>query len=94
MPRTNEDVRTLVESAHEEAPSEHHRRDLVANREPSASIFRAGERLDVLARGLLSRVNGVASRVRTAFPPAEVSLEREAALSVKSVGTAICSRSQ
>ena len=38
------------------------------------------ERLDVFARGLLLRVMGVASRSRTAFPSAEVSLRREAAL--------------
>ena len=73
----DEDVRTLVEPAHGDALSEHRRWDPVANCEPSASIFRANERLDVHARGLLSRDNGVASRGRTAFQAAEVSLERE-----------------
>ena len=42
------------------------------------------ERLDVLARGLLSRVTGVTSRSRIGFPHAQVSLEREAALPVSS----------
>ena len=36
---SDEDVRTLVESARGEALSEHRRRDLVANWDPSAPIF-------------------------------------------------------
>ena len=59
--------------------------NLVVNREPSFSLNSlTGEQLDVPGRGLLSRVMGVASRSRTAFPNAEVSLEREAALPVSS----------
>ena len=38
----------------------------------------------MLARGLLSRVTGVAPRSHIALPPSEVSLEREAALPVNS----------
>ena len=52
----------------------------MVNREPSFFISWTGERLDVPARGLLSRVMGVASRTHTAIPPYEVTLEREAAL--------------
>ena len=54
----------------------------MVNREPSFVPSWTGEQLDMPARGLLSRVMGVAAWSRTAFPPAEVSLEREAALPV------------
>ena len=47
-------------------------------------FFWPGERLGVPAIGLRSRVMGVASRSRTAFPPAEVSLERDVTLPVSS----------
>ena len=70
----------LVESAHGEAVSEH-RRHPVANFELSASTF--GLTNDSTCLRLLLRVMGVASRSRTAFSPAEVSLER-AALPVSS----------
>ena len=60
--------------------------DLVVDREPFF-ISWTGERLDLLARGLLSRVTAVKSRSRTAFPPAEASLEREVALPVSSQST-------
>ena len=54
----------------------------------------AVQRLDVPACGLLSRVMGVASRSHTAFPPADVSLELEAAFArIFSVSTTIRSRS-
>ena len=42
------------------------------------------DRIGVPACGLLSRVMGVASRSHTAFPPADVSLELDDALSVSS----------
>ena len=51
---------------------------------PSVSLPWPGERLDVPALGLLSLVMGIASWSRTTFPPAEVSLEREAAVPVSS----------
>ena len=75
---SDEDVRTLAESARDEALMERRRRNL--------SFFNSwtGERLDLLAHGLLSRVMGISSRSRTAHTPAEVSLEREAALPVSS----------
>ena len=88
----DEDVRTLVESARDDTLSEHHRRDSVSNCESSASTYRAYERLEVSVRGLLSRVNGVASRSRATFPFVEVSFEREAAYSVFIVSIVICSR--
>ena len=84
IPRTDEHVLTLVGSARGEVLSEHRRRNPVANCEPSDAILLASERLDVPARGLLSRVNCVASRGRTVFSPAEVSLKREAALPMRS----------
>ena len=49
-----------------------------------ALIERRRRNLRFLFLGLLSRVVGVASRSRTAFPLAEVSLESEAALLVSS----------
>ena len=64
-----------------QALMERRRKKLVVSRDLSVSISLSGERLDVLSRGLLS-VMVVASRSRTAFPPAEVSLE--AALPVSS----------
>ena len=73
---SNEDVRTLVESERDEALMERRRRNLM--------VGWTGERLDLLARGLLSRVMGITSRSRTPSPPVEVSLEREAALPVSS----------
>ena len=81
---SDEDVRTLAESARDEALMERRRRNLVVDREPSFLNSWTGERLDLLAHGLLSRVLGISSRSRTAHPPAEVSLEREAALPVSS----------
>ena len=51
---------------------------------PRFVISWTGERLDLPARGVLSRVMGNTSRRRTGFSLAEVSLEREAALPVSS----------
>ena len=65
---SNEDVRSLVESARDEALMERCRWNLVVDREPSFFISWTGEQLDLVARGLLSRVMGVTSRSRTAFP--------------------------
>ena len=73
---SKDEVPSLIESAREEALMERRRQNLVVNREPSFYTCWTGERLDVPTRGLLSRVMGVASRSRTAFPPPEVSLER------------------
>ena len=81
---SGDDIWTLVESARGESLMEPRRLNLVVNREPSFFIFWTGERLDVPARGLLSRVMSVASRSHTALPTSEVSLEREAALPVNS----------
>ena len=53
-------------------------------REPSLFISWNGERLDVLARGLLSRVMGVASQSHTALPLFDLSLECEAVLPMNS----------
>ena len=78
------DIRSLVESARGEGVIKRRRRNLVVSCEPAFSIYWPGERLDVPALGLLSCVMGVASRSRAAFPLAEVSLEREAALPVSS----------
>ena len=64
-----DDIRTLVESARKEPVMERHRHDLVVDRDPSSFVAWTGERLDMLARGLLSRVMGIRSRSRTAFPP-------------------------
>ena len=77
-------VRTLVEYARGEALSEHRRRDLVANWDPSAPIFGLTNdlmclRVDCCHESMVSHRGS-----RTAFPPAEVSLEREAALPVRS----------
>ena len=58
---SDDNIRTLVESARDEALSDHRRRDLVADCEPSGSISSPDERFDVPALGLLSRVVGVAS---------------------------------
>ena len=55
---SDEDVRKLVESAREEALMERRRLNLVVDREPSFFISWTGEQLNVLARGLLSRVMG------------------------------------
>ena len=81
---SDDDVRALVESARDDALMERGRRNLVVDRELSSFISWTGERLDLPARGLLSRVMRITSRSRTAFPPAEVSVEREAALPVSS----------
>ena len=48
-----EDVRSLVGSAREEALMERRLRNLVVDRETSFFITWTGERLDLLARGLL-----------------------------------------
>ena len=54
---------------------ERRRRNLVADRaSPRSFTSRTGERLDMIARGLLSRVMGLTSRSRTALPLAEASL--------------------
>ena len=50
---SDEDVRTLFESARHEALMERRRRNLVVDREPSFYVFWTGERLDLPARGLL-----------------------------------------
>ena len=55
---SDEDVRTLVESALCEALMERRPWNLVVDREPSFFISWNGERLDLLARGLLPRVMG------------------------------------
>ena len=52
----------------------------MAHCEPSFSVSWPGERHDLPSLGLLSRVTNVAFRSRAAFPPAEVSLEHDAAL--------------
>ena len=70
---SDDDVRTLVESARDEDVIERRRWNLVVNRHASFSISWTGQELDVLSRGL--RVMGLAYRSRAAFPPAEVSLE-------------------
>ena len=72
----------LVESASNEALIEHRRWNLVVSCEPSFSIPWPGERLDVLALGSLSPAMGIASRSRTPFPPAGISLKHDAALPV------------
>ena len=74
---SEEDVRSWIVSAREEA-LELRRWSPVVDREPSSSNSWSSERLDLPARGLLSRVMGISSRSRTASPPAEASLEREA----------------
>ena len=79
-----EDVRTIVESARDEALMERHRRNLAVNREPSFFLSWTGEQLEMPACGLLSRVMGVVFPSHTDVPPSEVSLEREAALPVNS----------
>ena len=61
---------------------ERRRWNLVVIREPSFFFSWTGEQLDMPTRGLLSHVMGVATRSRTAFPPDEVSLQRETALPV------------
>ena len=58
---SHDDIWMLVESARDESLMERCF-NLVVNREPSLYISRNGERLDVFARGLLSRVMGVASQ--------------------------------
>ena len=60
------------------------RQSLVVDREPSLFNSWTGERLELPARGLPSRVMGVTSRSRTTFPLAEVLVEREPALPVSS----------
>ena len=76
---TTHHTRTLVESARGEALTERRRWNLMVDREPSFFISWTGERLDLPARGLLSRVLGVATRSRT-LPLSEVSLECDAVL--------------
>ena len=63
------DVRTPIESARDEALMERRRWNLLVGRESSFFISWAVERLDLLARGLLSRVIGITSRNRSGFPP-------------------------
>ena len=81
---SDDDHRTLVESVRSEALMERRRRNLVVGRESSFLISFSGERLEVLAYGLLSRAMGGGSQSRTAFPPATVSLGLEAAMPVSS----------
>ena len=67
---SDDDIRTLVESARDEAPSEYRRGGPEANCDLSGSIFRPGERLNVPALRHWSRVVGVASLIRAIFTPA------------------------
>ena len=73
-----------IESAREEALVERRRRNFVVGCKPFSFNSWTGERLDLPARGLLSRVMGISSRSRTALPHAEASLECEAVLPVGS----------
>ena len=52
---SNDDVRTLVESARDEALMERRRQNLLVDRETSLFVSWTCERLDLPARGLLSR---------------------------------------
>ena len=81
---SDDDIRTLVELARDETLTEHRRRNHLVNCEPSVSIPWLGERLGVLALGLLSLVMGIASWSRTTFPPAGITLDHDAALCVGS----------
>ena len=65
---------------------EHRHRNVAVDRAPSSFISWTGGRLDLPARGLLSRM-GITSRSRTVFQPAGASLEREAGLPVSSQST-------
>ena len=84
---SNEDVRFLIVSAREVALVKRRCRNIVVDREPSSFDSWTGERFDLPARGLLSRVKGIPSRSRIAFPPAEVSPKREPGLPVSSQST-------
>ena len=75
-----DDIWMLVESVRGESLVERRCLNLVVNREPSFFTTWTVDGLDVLARGLLSRVMGVAPRSQTVLSPSEVSLEGEAAL--------------
>ena len=75
---SDEYVRTQVKSARDEALMECRWRNPVVDRKPSFFMSWTGERLELPARGLLSRVMGNTSRSRAAFPP--FSLACEAAL--------------
>ena len=79
-----DDIRTLVESARDEALLERPCRNIVVSHETSFSVSWPGQRLDVLALGLLSCVMGVAFRSRIALPLSAASLEHDAALPVNS----------
>ena len=80
---SDDDFRTVVESARDDDLIERRRWNPVVHCESSVTVSRLGERRDVPVLGLLS-VMGFAFRSRTAFPPAGVSLEHDAALSVSS----------
>ena len=73
---SDDDIRTLVESARDEALIERRRRNLVVNRETSFSIYWTGT--------WRACAWTVASRGRPPFSPAEVSLQHEAAQPVSS----------
>ena len=73
----DDDKRTLVESARDEALIEIRRRNLEVNCEPWVSNSWSGERLDVPVLGLLTRVMGVASWSHTTC--SGVSLEHDPA---------------
>ena len=71
---SDDDMRTFVGSACEEALLERRRRHLMTSRKLSFSLSWIKKRLDVTAHELLSRVMGVASRSRGALPLPEVAL--------------------
>ena len=73
---------TFVGSACGGALLQRRRRNFMTSRELSFSTSWTGDRLDVFAQELLSRVMGVASRSRSALPLSEVTLEHEADLPV------------
>ena len=81
---SDEDVQALVASASDETLVERRRRNFAADRDPPSFLSWTGWRLDLLASGLLSRAMDLTPWSRTAFPPVEVSLQREAALPMSS----------
>ena len=68
---SKEDVLSLIETAREEAHVQRRRRSLLVDCEPSSFNSWTCERLDLPARGLLSRIICISPRSRTALPPAE-----------------------
>ena len=83
--RSDEDVQSLVGFG--EDLVERRRRNLVVSREPSFFLPWIGKQLEMPTRGVFSRVMGVATPSRPAFPPAEALLERETALPVSAQST-------